>query len=217
MKENLYYLFISGLLLGSGPCLVFCAPILVSYTAAHTKTIKKSIFYYLIFSFSRITSYIILGIFCAALAGIINSPLFKRYLELIHLVLGCFIVLIGTVTIFSKEKKAKKICELIHGKAARNIGIVGSLVGFSPCLPLFGILNYITLISHTIYEAIIFSFVFGLGTIISPLFIFVLISAQLSALLTRKNIFEVTIRIICGAILVFLGGKVILQSLALAF
>ncbi len=213
MKENLYYLFLSGLILGSGPCLAFCAPILVSYTAIHKKTFKDSFFSYLVFSLCKLLSYAVLGLLCALGVKIINTPLGAKYLDSIYLGLGYFIVLIGVATIFHKGKKLTSICSWLNKGNIKNVGILGLLIGFTPCLPLLGILNYIIIISKNIPQSIIFSLVFGLGTVISPLFILVLISGKLVDQFSKNNIFKAVIRIVCGLILLLLGGRIILQIL----
>lgn len=211
MKENLYYLFISGVLLGSGPCLSLCAPILVAYTTTHKASLKKSIFSYIIFSLCKLTSYTILGIFCALGVKILHNPIFIKYLNFTNFILGYFIVIIGISVIFYKGKKTAKICQWVHKGNIKNVGVLGILIGFTPCLPLLGILNYILLISHTIFEAVIFSFTFGLGTIFSPLLFFVMLSAKLANRLSQNNTLKLIIRITCGMIILFLGGKIILQ------
>lgn len=213
MKENLYYLFVSGLLLGSGPCLSLCAPLLISYTVALKPTLKKSIISYLIFSLFKLISYVILGILCALGVTLLKSPGFREYLDTIYLILGCFIIIIGLATIFYKREKNTKICSWLHKGNIRNVGILGLLVGFSPCLPLLGILNYIVIISNSYWEAIIFTSLFGLGITLSPLLILVMLSGKIAEVLSQSKKLKTAIRIVGGIILLFLGGKIIHQKL----
>ena len=213
MKENLYYLFISGLILGSGPCLGICAPVLVSYTAIHKKTFKDSFFSYLIFSSGKLLGYCILGILCTFGVKIIASPLGAKYLGLIDPFVGCFIILIGITTIFYKGNKLNLGCRWIHKGNIRNVGILGFLIGLAPCLPLLGILNYIVLVSGSFFSTIGFCIVFGLGTIISPLFLMVMLSGRLAEVFSKNDKSKIIIRILCGGIIIFLGGKIILQRL----
>lgn len=213
MKENLYYLFVSGLILGSGPCLSLCAPVLVSYTAIHKKTLRDSFFSYLIFSLSKLLGYCILGVLCTFGVKIIATPLGAKYLGLIYLIVGCFIILIGLTTIFYKGNKLNPVCSRIHKGNIRNVGILGLLIGLAPCLPLLGILNYIVLISDSFFSAVGFCIVFGLGTIISPLFLMVMLSGSLAEAISKNDKLKIIIRILCGGIIIFLGGKIILQRL----
>jgi len=141
------------------------------------------------------------------------SPLGVKYLDIIYLIIGCFIILIGITTIFYKGNKLNPVCGWIHKGDTRNVGILGLLIGLAPCLPLLGILNYIVLISDSHLKAIGFCLVFGLGTAISPLFIIVMLSGRLAETLSRNNKLKVVIRILCGGVILFLGGKIILQRL----
>jgi len=213
MKENLYYLFVSGLILGSGPCLSLCAPVLVSYTAIHKETLKDSFLSYLIFSSSKLLGYCILGVLCTFGVKIIASPLGAKYLNLIYLIIGCFIILIGITTIFYRGNSFNPLCSWIHKGNIRNVGILGLLIGLAPCLPLLGILNYIVLISDSFFSAIGFCIVFGLGTIVSPLFLMVMLSGRFAEALSKNDKLKIIIRILCGGIIIFLGGKIILQIL----
>ena len=213
MKENLYYLFISGLILGSGPCLSLCAPVLASYTAIHKKSLKDSFLSYLVFALFKLIGYCILGLLCTLGIKIINSPLGQKYLDSIYLIIGSFIVLIGIATIFYKSNKLNPACNWINKGNIRNVGVLGLLIGLAPCLPLLGILNYIVLISDSSLMAIGFCLIFGLGTIISPLFIIVMLSGSLAGALSKNNMLKIAIRVLCGGIIIFLGGKIILQTL----
>jgi len=213
MKENLYYLFLSGLILGSGPCLSLCGPLLVSYSLAYKTSLKKAAFSYLVFSTFKVLGYILLGLICSLGVLALNSPLFESSNVAIYITLGVFILVIGLTTIFYQSKKPNKICEWIHSRNIKNVGLLGLLIGLSPCLPLIGILQYIILISDTGYKAILFSFIFGMGTVVSPLFIFMALSGRIAEKVAQNNKIKLVLRILCGLIFIFLGIKVILQTL----
>ena len=213
MKENIIYLFLSGIILASGPCLAICAPILIGYTAVHKATLKQSLISYLVFSISKLLSYVALGFLCALGVIILQSPLFMEYSQHIYAGLGFFIVLIGITTLIYRGQRFTKACAWIHKGNIRNVGLLGILVGLSPCLPLIGILNYIMLISDSPLQAIAFTFVFGIGTIISPLLIFVMISGKIAAKFSQSTKIKLIIRIGCGVLLLFLGTQIILRTL----
>ena len=215
MKENLYYLFISGLILGSGPCLSFCAPVLIGYTAAFKASTRKSILSYLIFSFFKIIGYVLLGVVCALGVKLLNSPLFLKYTDYVYIALGCFVTMIGLSVLFLKGNCSPRICAWLHKGNIRNVGILGLLVGLSPCLPLLGILNYIVIVSNNATDAMTYTFVFGLGTVLSPLLLLIVLSAKLAELLSKNDKLQMAIRLLCGALLLFLGIKVIIQALPL--
>ncbi len=213
MKENLLFLFLSGIILGSGPCVSFCAPILMSYACIYKDSLKKATVSYLVFSLCKIISYLILGMLCGVFAGVLKSDAFLRYSETINIILGIFILIIGISVLFSKNPMAGKYCTFLHKGNIRNVGILGFLVGFSPCLPLFGILNYIVIISNSVFDAVFYAFVFGLGSSLSPLLLLVSLSGKFSDWFSRSEKSKLVLNIVCALILIFLAGRIILQTL----
>lgn len=199
--------------MGSGPCLSLCAPILMSYAAAHKTTLKKSVLSYFIFSSFKLISYLLLGAIWMLGVQILRNIVLREYLDIVYLILGCFIILIGITTIVRKGGGISEICSWVHKGNIRNVGVLGILVGLSPCLPLLGILNYIVIISDRVLDALLFSFVFGLGTVFSPLFILMILSSKIGGLSSGNTKFNAVLRIICGGVLLFLGGRIILQIL----
>ena len=210
MKESLYYLFLSGLILGSGPCLGFCAPILASFIAAYKPSLKKALISYLSFSTAKLISYMILGALCGMFSGILKSNFFVGYLNIVNIALGFFVLLIGILTIKFKEPLGSKYCSFLARGNLRNASILGLLAGFSPCLPLLGILNYIIIISRSPLEGLLYAFVFGLGTTISPVILMVALSGKLAGGFSSNN--KTLIRVVSSLILIYLGLRIILQK-----
>jgi sulfite exporter TauE/SafE len=211
MVYNLYYLFISGIILGSGPCLSFCAPLLASYSAVFKKGLKKSFISYLIFSVSKIAAYMLLAMIWLKTINLFSDYLIQKYSLFFYNLLAVFIILAGATTLFYKKNKPNLICKTLHKGNIKNVGVMGFLVGFSPCLPLLGILNYIAIVSENAFEAAAYSAAFGLGTIISPLLLMVLFSAKLSQIISKTEKKEKIIRISGGLILIALGLTIILR------
>ncbi len=213
MPENLYYLFISGVILGSGPCLGLCAPLLASYTAVQKNSFQKAVFSYLTFSVFKLLGYAVLGIIFFRGIRILNNWFSGRYADYIYFGLGCFIILIGVTTLVYPLKGAGKICAWLHRGNVKNVGVLGFLVGLAPCLPLLGILDYVGIISRSGLEAAILALLFGVGTLFSPLLLLVVFTGgaagRLSQNIKAKNI----IRIAGGTILLVLGSRIILKIL----
>lgn len=212
MKESLYYLFLSGLILGSGPCLGFCAPILAGFIAAYKPTLKKALLAYFSFSAAKIASYMLLGALCGIFSGILKSNFFMGYLHIVNIILGFFVLLIGILTILFKEPLGSKYCAFLWRGNLGGAGILGLLAGFSPCLPLLGILNYIIIISHSPLDGLFYAFVFGLGTSISPVILLVGLSGKLAGDFSRNSKIKVLIRVFCSLLLISLGLMIILQK-----
>lgn len=211
MKESLYYLFLSGLILGSGPCIGFCAPILAGFIAAYKPSLKKALISYFSFSSAKLLSYMILGALCGMFSGILKRSFFTGYLNFASIALGFFVLLIGILTAIFKEPLGSKYCAFLSQGNLRNAGILGLLAGFSPCLPLLGILNYIIIISRSPLEGLFYAFIFGLGTTISPVILMAALSGKLAGGFSGNHKIKALIRIISSSILIYLGLRIILQ------
>jgi sulfite exporter TauE/SafE len=210
MKESLYYLFLSGLILGCGPCVGFCAPILAGFIATYKPSLTKALISYFSFSSAKLASYMILGALCGISSGILNSSFFIGALNIVNIVLGFFVLLIGILTVI-KEPQGNKYCLFLSQGNLKNAGILGLLAGFSPCLPLLGILNYIILISRSPLEGLFYAFIFGLGTTISPVILMVGLSGKIAGSFSQNNKIKKFIRISSSLILVYLGLRIITQ------
>ncbi|MDD5120892.1 MAG: sulfite exporter TauE/SafE family protein [Candidatus Omnitrophica bacterium] len=211
MKESLYYLFLSGLILGSGPCIGFCAPVLAGFIATYKPSLKRALVSYLSFSSAKLFSYMFLGALCGMFSGILKSGVFIGYLKAVNIALGAFVLLIGILTIISKDPLSSKYCSFFSKGNLRNASILGLLAGFSPCLPLLGILNYIIIISQTPFEGMFYAFAFGLGTAISPAILLVGLSGKLAGFLSGNHKIKALVRVASSLILIFLGIRIILK------
>lgn len=190
---------------------MFCAPLLASYSAVFKKGFKKSLISYLVFSTCKIIGYIILALIWTKVINLFSNHLIQKFAVFFYNLLAAFIILIGITTIFYKKDKPNSFCRIVHRGNIRNTGLMGFLVGLSPCLPLIGILNYIAIISPNLTSAAVLSFTFGLGTMISPLLLIVTFSAKISQIFSRNKRIEKIIKITGGLALIFLGLIVILR------
>lgn len=206
-------LFLSGIFLGAGPCLVSCGPFLVSFIAGNNKNFKQSLWIWFIFSLTRIFAYLILGL----IVGLLSQEfLYKIYngniTKYIFILGGAFVFLIGTLMVFNKYPEIKA-CEAFKknllNKENKSIITFGLIIGFLPCAPLLGILTYVALISTNILKAVFYCFSFGVGTLISPLIIMAFCASAISKLLiSQENIYKI-FKIVCGIIILFLGLRLI--------
>ena len=205
MSSNLWYLFIYGIALGAGPCLGFCIPILVPYFVARQNTILESLKAYCIFSFWKIIGYIIF-----MFTFVLGAVLLQKILFNTKIVLAVFLIILGISIIFM-GKKHSSICKFINSGQVKNIGVIGLLIGLSPCLPLIGIADYVALIAKSNIEVLICAIVFGIGTIISPVILFVLIASGISQKIVNNEKRIFIAKLVCGIFLVFLGGIMLLH------
>lgn len=211
MPESLYYLFLSGVILGSGPCLGFCAPVLVSFVAAYRPSFKKAMISYLFFSVAKIFSYMIIGGLIGVFSGFLKSGFFLGYANAINILLGVFILAIGIITIATKEPLKSRYCSFLNKGNLKNAGFLGFLTGFSPCLPLLGILNYIIIIARSPAEGILYAFAFGIGSAISPVILLIGLSGKLAGDFSYNQKVKFLIRIVSSLVLIFLGIVILLK------
>ncbi len=88
-------LFLQGLLLGAGPCLLVCGPVLIPYLASTQKTWKEGFAAALIFLAAKFLVYVLLGTIFGYLGALllnISRPICMA-LTLFIFFLGIFIIL----------------------------------------------------------------------------------------------------------------------------
>ncbi|MBN1405597.1 MAG: sulfite exporter TauE/SafE family protein [Candidatus Omnitrophica bacterium] len=211
-------LFLTGIIFGTGPCLATCGPILISYITALKKSPKGALISWLLFSASRIFVYALLGMS----AGLIGSSLYQGYYWqkssfVIWIIGGLFICLLGLLVVIGKNTHSKyclKMQDVFLNKDKKSIIILGLVIGLFPCIPLIGIISYISMISVRFYQGIVLMLCFGLGTIISPL-IFLSLGAGLVTklkILRNENIY-VWLQKAAGIVLFSLGVHILVKTI----
>ena len=210
-------IFIMGVCLGWGPCLSFCAPVIIPYIAASQSGWLKGLRAVIVFSLSRVAPYMIL----ALIASSLGQLLIRRYYEskagmVVYLVAGIFISILGLFFLFG-QRPGVKICRPLAKSMTRSslkelIGL-GLMIGFTPCIPLFGVLTYIAFVSENIFEGLFYGVCFGVGTLLSPLLLFGCVAGGLSTLLLRKpSIYRFFSRV-CGGFLFYFGVRLAISVL----
>lgn len=213
-------LFITGIILGAGPCLASCGPVLISYIAGTKSSPLGGLWSWFVFSITRVLVYIFLGV----IAGFAGAGLFRRfYWEMPGYIIwftgGVFISFLG-ILIFSGRESRLKICRLLNQsliqKDTKSLITLGVIVGIFPCVPLVGVLSYITMVSTHFSQGLLMSAAFGAGTFISPLVFFGMLAGaipKLKVLQDEKNL--LIFQKICGAIIFLLGVHIIIKTLSL--
>ncbi|MCK9594702.1 MAG: sulfite exporter TauE/SafE family protein [Candidatus Omnitrophica bacterium] len=209
-------IFLSGLFLGSGPCLANCGPLLAAYITGTNKNVRQSISAYLVFSLSRIAVYGILGLLFFYFGQLAAEEFFSAYRGYIFIAAGIFISVTGFLVILGKGPH-NRLCDRLSGslihKGNKAIVLIGLVTGVSPCLPLLSVLSYIGLVSKSWQSSLFYGFLFGLGTTFSVLFILSVSCGLIPGFLKgRPGILSVINRV-CGLILVLLGLQIILRGI----
>ena len=203
-----------GILLGNSGCFAFCLPIIAPLIAGTQKGWLNGLKSVLIFSLARVLAYIVLAIISVRIGQIVVRNYYESgWGQYIYLIVGIVIVVFGVFIALSRDSNfTHRFC--IHKNIFQNklhsIAIIGLLIGFSPCIPLFGVLSYIALESKTIPNGIFYAMCFGAGTIISPLIPIGVLASGLPDLIKWNKVIEI-IRRVCGIYLVYVGIKLALS------
>ena len=102
-----------------------------------------------------------------------------------------------------------RLCQLLQKnlikKDAKSIITLGLLFGAMPCLPLVGILSYISIISKSVLTSLLFMLSFGLGTLVSPLLILSVAAGSVPRLVERYERLSFLFKLLSGLIIMMLG------------
>ena len=181
-----------GFLYGLGPCTLSCAPLVVPLIMSTAKNKKHGVVLSLIFSFGRVISYMILGFLAGLLGYNLAGGISPKYL-------GIFTIFLGLFLLFKIQNKC-----IFKSKIKINSPIIaltsGIIYGFGPCPPLMALLG-LAILSKSAITGALMAFVFGLGTIISPIIIIGFFSGWFAK---QKELKEV-IPYVSGIFLIILG------------
>lgn len=208
--------FIMGVATSWGPCVSFCAPILIPYIAATQKGWLAGLKVTLAFSLARIIPYVILSLISATL----GQYLIRRFYEsrpglIIYVAAGAFISLLGILIVIGKSGQMQ-LClpfKKISAQGPKEMILLGLMVGFAPCLPLLGLLTYIAFNARDFLHGASLGLAFGLGTLISPLILLgPLAGAGAVFLFKRPLVYKIAGRA-CGLLLLYFGTSIIIGAL----
>ena len=215
MPKLLLSFFILGLSFGFGPCLASCGPLLVSYVAGTHKNVYQAVSAYLLFSSSRILAYILLGLALFVAGQFTVNYILGDSARYFYLAAGIFIITIGTLVTFGK-KANNKICrrlnQVLLKRDSKSVLLLGLFIGILPCAPLFSAFASMALIAKSWWDALLCSLFFGLGTVFSPLLLFVIFAGLIPSFMRNLNpILYRVFNMICGLIIIFLGAGLVIK------
>jgi sulfite exporter TauE/SafE len=211
-------LFLTGLALGSGPCMLFCLPILIPFVAGTRDGWVEGLWATLAFSVSRLSAYTLLGLVAGlvgeVLVGLVGGPAFSFAMISLG---GLLIAMLGTLIVFQGSPRAGVFGLLFRaalGNGLRSPFLLGFIVGIKPCAPLLGILTYIALNVRTPLIGAYYAFVFGLGaSVITPITALGIAAGGLPRVIFKSpRVFD-AFKKACGAMLILLGAKQVLEQL----
>ncbi len=204
--------------MGAGPCLISCGPVLISYIAGTKRSALQGLQSWFIFSLSRFSVTVFLGF----IAGIAGAGLFSRFYygipgSIIWFVTGIFISSLGILIFFGIHTKFR-VCGFLNRSLiqhdTKSLITLGILTGVLPCVPLIGVISYITMTSTHYTHGILMSAAFGLGAAISPLALLAMAAGAIPKLkLLQYHGALIVFQKICGLVLFFLGAHVVVNAL----
>ncbi|MBN2831089.1 MAG: sulfite exporter TauE/SafE family protein [Candidatus Omnitrophica bacterium] len=223
--SELIEIFTAGIILGNGPCLFICVPIVLPYIGGLVQTDsgksvwKAGIKLALVFSVSRLFAYSLLGLLSTLFYKFVFGVIGMKGVCL-QFILGVLIIIIALLHLFSINQKfalSNPLCRFFRSKLTEkpkfNMVLFGLLVGFSACPPLLAVLTYIAAIAKDPLWGLMGGFVFGLGTLITPLIPLAAFTGFIIDRIKKSSVILMAVRVLSTAILLYFGVRLIVNQL----
>lgn len=213
-------LFVTGVVLATGPCLLSCGPLLVSYVTAARLDARGALRTYLVFSLTRVGVYFLLGGLIGFFGeNVLRGILQGRFLGYFFAGGGFWVVVTGLFLALRKtegDTACGRWHRLVLSGGTKNIVLFGLVTSLSVCWPLWAVLGYIVLVADTWVKGVIFMAAFGLGTVLSPVLLLALgLAGRVEVLTKGRQRWLGRIRFLAGMALVYLGVGLIIRGLLL--
>ncbi|MFH1189775.1 MAG: sulfite exporter TauE/SafE family protein [Candidatus Omnitrophota bacterium] len=197
----------------AGPCLLVCAPILLTYVAARRDEWPGALVDIAIFLSGRTIAYLALGAIAGGSGFYLRRFARSELAPYFNLVSGAISILLGMFVLMYKERQA---CgHKISGDKAYSAGgilVLGFLAGINPCAPLVALLFEIALISKSAVGGALYALSFGAGTFLAGLITIGALAGILKGF-TRKMIHSkragTVFRVSCAILLILFGIGII--------
>ena len=167
-------LFLSGLVLGAGPCMLFCLPLLIPLVASTSNGWVEGIKATLAFSLSRLLAYMLLGLG----AGFFGELLFDfigqtEFSFIVWTIGGVFISALGFLILLGEQSRfvaCRTLRKYTIDRGLKSFVFIGFIVGVTPCVPLIGVLTHIAFSVKSPLVGAFYGLCFGLGaSIVTPI------------------------------------------------
>ncbi len=210
-------LFVTGLTVGVGSCMLACAPVVALYVAGTTDGWRAGLRATLVFSLARLSAYTLLG----AIAGGVGMGLLTHLKEetlasWVQLGAAAFVLLLGLLIVVGHHPHIH-LCQHLSRHTVQNstlsMGLLGFLIGIVPyCAPFLGILTYIAFALGSIPLGALCGLAFGLGAaLLTPLLVVGPAAGILPRVFKTPLLLEV-FRRASGGILLLFGIRLILTT-----
>jgi sulfite exporter TauE/SafE len=201
-------LFLTGLILGAGPCALSCGPLLLSYILGQARDARAGLTLYAIVMVVRVFIYALIG-WGIGLWG--EAAVTHR---LGGVVPAVFLIFLGALCVFwgvrgLTRAKEDSACSCSMSSPSRwdvkAAVVFGAIVTLTPCAPLIGMLTYVAVVSNAWWKGIIYMAAFGLGTVLSPLILLCAGAGVVSTWARRHSGWRRALRVFGYILLVVMG------------
>jgi sulfite exporter TauE/SafE len=205
-------LFLSGLVLGAGPCMLFCLPLLIPLVASTSKGWVEGIKATLAFSLSRLLAYTLLGLG----AGFFGELLFDfigqtDFSLIVWTIGGIFISTLGVLILLGEQNRfiaCRTLRRHTIDHSLKSLVFIGFIVGVTPCVPLIGVLTHIALSVKSPLIGAFYALCFGLGaSIVTPITALGVIAGGAPRIIFKTPRVHELFKKSCGLILILLGAR----------
>lgn len=208
-----------GLLYGTIFCTSECLPYLASYIAGTGAGFRKGLLITILYDAGRLISYTLIGVLVGligeSVTSLLEGPTLASFRTYSSYAIGLVTILVG-VHIFLKSRKSNyncaKECNNFDEWKIRKYDFRAFTLGFTRgliiCPPLFALLVY-SVPFGTPLDSIAIAFLFGFGTILSPM---LLLGGITGWLLNKAPLFKKWISIIGSGALLVLGITTIILT-----
>ena len=207
-------LFLSGLVLGAGPCMLFCFPLLIPLVASTSNGWVEGIKATLAFSLSRLLAYMLLGLG----AGFFGELLFDfigqtEFSFIVWTIGGIFISALGLLILLGEQSRfvaCRTLRKYTIDRGLKSFVFIGFIVGVTPCVPLIGVLTHIALSVKSPLVGAFYALCFGLGaSIVTPITALGVIAGGTPRIIFKTPRVYDLFKKACGLILILMGVRLI--------
>ncbi len=211
-------LFVTGLTVGVGSCMLACAPVVALYVAGTTDGWRAGLRATLVFSLARLSAYTLLGAIAGGIGmGLVSHLREEVFVSWVQLGAAAFVVLLGLLIAVGHHPHVH-LCQYLSRHTVQNstlsMALLGFLIGIAPyCAPFLGILTYIAFALRDIPLGALCGLAFGLGAaLITPL----LVVGPAAGILPRVFKTPILLQIFrraSGVILLLFGMRLVLTAI----
>ncbi len=199
--------FILGLSSCAGGCLLFCIPVLVACQLTARGPLKSRFAVAAVFSLWKAVPYLVFGFLAGALGQkVIDRVQADSFQHQLRLLIGLFLIALSLILVLTGPGN-NRLCRIREKYFKRNmnptLAFLGIAMGILPCVPLLGLLAYITFMVRNPYKGLLYALSFSAGNAVPIILLGTLAGAGFSFWKTER---AALIMRLAGAAIVFVWG-----------